>query len=53
MSDDHLKRINLFRSSEEERRRWEEAALKAGLSLSEFFRQAADEKAHRMGGWRK
>jgi hypothetical protein len=40
--------VNTFRSTEEERWQWDLVAQKAGVRLSEFLRQAANEKAERV-----
>ena len=35
-----------LRASTEERKRWERAAKKEGISVSEFLRRAGDERAN-------
>jgi uncharacterized protein (DUF1778 family) len=35
-----------LRASPEERKRWEKAAKKEGISVSEFLRRAGDERAN-------
>ena len=47
MTDNTRTRINYFRSTDVERYLWEARARVAGLTLSEFLRQAANEKAER------
>lgn len=48
MTDEARTRINYFRSTDVERYLWEAKARLAGLTLSEFLRQAANEKAEKI-----
>lgn len=49
MTDPRLTKINMFRSTEEERQRWEAVASAADATLSEFFREAANQMAAKGG----
>ena len=40
-------RVTVIRSTDAERKRWEKAAKKEGISVSEFLRRAGDERAQR------
>ena len=42
--EERLTAINLFRSTEEERRQWDQAAQDAGITFSEWIRIVANER---------
>ena len=53
MSDERLTKINIFRSTEEERWQWDLVALDAEMTISTFLREAANEYAERLRGVRE